>query len=72
MPLAQLSTQLDTSTLEHCDHDALRTSYSTSRYWRALSELFLYEYVHLTIDQAREAKILVTTLMKLPELARHI
>jgi hypothetical protein len=72
MSLAQLSTELDTSILEHCDHDARRTPCSTSQYWRALSEPFLYEYVHLTINQAREVEILVTTLMKRPELARCI
>lgn len=72
MSLAKLSTELDNSILRLCDYDALRALCATSKYYRNLAEPYLYEKIDFTVDDAEGMRLLVLTLLKRPDLGKHI
>ncbi|KAH5270152.1 hypothetical protein HBI71_064900 [Parastagonospora nodorum] len=72
MSLQQLSTELDTLICEHCDTSTLLSLCATSQYWRTLAEPILYQAVCFTVDEVREVKILLITLIERPDLAKYV
>jgi hypothetical protein len=72
MSLAALSTELDTNIVDFCDHESLHALSQTSKYWRTLSEPHLYNNLCFAIDQLMQMKQLLLTLLKRPDLVKHI